>query len=79
MNTKKLILQLSLELFAKKRYDGVSVREIAKAVGVREQFNHPDIAALVEDHFFHKVNSKIIALHFYGPILLLFQWYLRRI
>lgn len=36
MNTKQIILQESLLLFARKGYDGVSVREIAKAVGVRE-------------------------------------------
>lgn len=36
MNTKEKILLVSLELFAKKGFDGVSVREIAKEVGVRE-------------------------------------------
>lgn len=36
MNTKNKILEVSLELFAKKGFDGVSVREIAKEVGVRE-------------------------------------------
>jgi len=36
MDTKKRILEVSLELFAKKGFDGVSVREIAKKVGVRE-------------------------------------------
>lgn len=36
MDTKKKILEVSLELFAQKGFDGVSVREIAKAVGVRE-------------------------------------------
>lgn len=36
MNTKESILQVSLELFAKKGFDGVSVREIARTVGVRE-------------------------------------------
>ena len=36
MNTKELILKVSLELFAKKGFDGVSVREIAREVGVRE-------------------------------------------
>lgn len=35
MTTKELILQQSLILFAQKGYDGVSVREIAAAVGVR--------------------------------------------
>ena len=36
MSTKTKILEVSLELFAKKGFDGVSVREIAKEVGVRE-------------------------------------------
>ena len=36
MNTKSRILEVSLELFAKKGYDGVSVREIAREIGVRE-------------------------------------------
>lgn len=176
VSTKEKILQASLELFAKKGYDGVSVREIARAVGVREsalykhfankedilqkviedvkeritkayvsnkipevveqdiakgyrnlmeeelcdmswnlfqlytkepmvsdfrrllmreQFNNNEIAklynqffldgvikkqgltfaALVKDHFFKEEDPEIIALHFYGPILLLFQRY----
>jgi len=36
MNTKERILYMSLELFAQKGFSGVSVREIASAVGVRE-------------------------------------------
>lgn len=36
IDTKNKILEVSLELFAKKGFDGVSVREIAKEVGVRE-------------------------------------------
>ena len=36
MSTKTKIIEVSLELFAKKGFDGVSVREIAKEVGVRE-------------------------------------------
>lgn len=177
MNTREIILEQALLLFAKKGYDGVSVREIAKAVGVREsalykhfinkedifqkvieeskhrireayisnqvpetvgkddiageyqnmtteklcdiawnlfclftkdtmvsnfrkllmreQFNHPDIAkqynefflkgavenqshtfaALVAGGVFKNIDSNIIALHFYGPIFLLFQQY----
>lgn len=35
MTTKEKILKEALELFAVKGYDGVSVREIAGAVGVR--------------------------------------------
>ena len=36
MDTKNKILDVSLALFAQKGFDGVSVREIAKEVGVRE-------------------------------------------
>lgn len=36
MDTKNKILEVALTLFAKKGFDGVSVREIAKEVGVRE-------------------------------------------
>ena len=176
MTTKEKILKEALELFAVKGYDGVSVREIAGAVGVRESalYKHfknkedilnniidatkeriagayienqvpeavePDVAggyrrltteklceiswnlfqlytkdpvvsnirkllmreqfsnsiiakkynqfflngvverqaqtfaALVEDGFFRKEDTKIIALQFYGPIFLLFQRY----
>lgn len=36
MNTKERILKISLELFSKRGFSGVSVRDIAKEVGVRE-------------------------------------------
>lgn len=36
MNTKDRILYISLELFAQKGFSGVSVRDIASKVGVRE-------------------------------------------
>ncbi len=36
VSTREKIIQSSLKLFAAKGYDGVSVREIARAVGVRE-------------------------------------------
>lgn len=176
MNTREEIIQASLELFAEKGYDGVSVREIGRAVGVREsalykhfknkedilnkvidaakqrisdiyiknqvpeaveqdvaggyrrltaerlceiswnlfqfytkdpvvsnirkvlmreQFSNPVIAkqynqfflkgvierqsqifdALVQDGFFREEDPQIIALHFYGPIMFLFQQY----
>lgn len=36
MSTKERIIEKSLELFAQRGFSGVSVRDIAKAVGVRE-------------------------------------------
>ena len=36
MSTRERIIEVSLELFAKRGFSGVSVRDIAKAVGVRE-------------------------------------------
>ena len=36
MSTKERIIEVSLELFAQRGFSGVSVRDIAKAVGVRE-------------------------------------------
>jgi len=36
MNTKERIVYISLELFAQKGFSGVSVRDIASVVGVRE-------------------------------------------
>ncbi len=41
-STKQKILEKSLELFAKKGYDGVSMREIAAAVGIKGAsiYNH---------------------------------------
>lgn len=35
-NTKERILDASLDLFSKKGYEGVSVKEIAKAVGIKD-------------------------------------------
>jgi len=42
MNTKERIIETALELFSQRGYDGVSVREIARAVGIRESsiYNH---------------------------------------
>ena len=36
MSTREKIIEVSLELFAKRGFSGVSVRDIASAVGVRE-------------------------------------------
>ncbi len=42
MTTKEKILCTALELFSRRGYDGVSVRDIARAVGIRESsiYNH---------------------------------------
>lgn len=42
MTTKEKILDTALELFSRHGYDGVSVRDIARAVGIRESslYNH---------------------------------------
>ena len=36
MTTKEKILDTALELFSRQGYDGASVRDIARAVGIRE-------------------------------------------
>ena len=42
MNTKDKIIETALELFSQRGYDGVSVRDISRAVGIRESslYNH---------------------------------------
>ena len=42
MTTKEKILDTALELFSRHGYDGASVRDIARAVGIRESslYNH---------------------------------------
>jgi len=42
MTTKEKIVETALELFSQRGYDGVSVRDIARAVGIRESslYNH---------------------------------------
>lgn len=42
VTTKEKILEAALELFSQRGYDGVSVRDIARAVGIRESslYNH---------------------------------------
>lgn len=42
MTTKQQIIETALELFSQRGYDGVSIRAIARAVGIRESsiYNH---------------------------------------
>lgn len=52
-DTKQRILEKSLELFASKGYDAVSVGEIAKAVGVKAPslYNHFASKQAISGHF----------------------------
>lgn len=36
IQTQQLILEVAADLFARKEYDGVSLREIASAAGIKE-------------------------------------------
>ena len=42
MTTKEKIMETALQLFSQRGYDGVSVRDIARAVSIRESslYNH---------------------------------------
>jgi len=42
INTKEIILEVALNLFSKKGYSGVSIRDISKEVGIKESsvYNH---------------------------------------
>lgn len=51
MTTKEKILETALELFSQRGYDGVSVRDIAREVGIRESsiYNHFDSKRAIFD------------------------------
>ena len=54
MNTKEKIFDISLDLFSKKGYDSVSLREIAEEVGIRKSsiYSHyPSKEAILMDIF----------------------------
>ncbi|CDG65874.1 TetR family transcriptional regulator [Methanobacterium sp. MB1] len=61
--TKERIFDVALELFSEKGFDAVSVREIARKVGIRESsiYNHyknkEDILDTIIDHFVSKLHS----------------------
>ncbi len=63
MNTREKILDESLTLFSKKGFDAVSVRDIAKAVGIKESslYNHfkskQDIFDCIISEYSSRVNS----------------------
>lgn len=63
MDTKERIIEEALKLFARKGYDAVSVRHIAKAVGIRESSlyyhfkNKQDIFDTIVDFCFQKAGD----------------------
>lgn len=65
-DTKKRILYTALDLFSKNGYAGVSIRQIARSVGIRESaiYNHykskEDIFAAIHIEFKSKSLAKII-------------------
>ena len=61
MNTKERILNISLELFSKKGFIGVSVRDIAKEVGVRESalYKHYKSKQDILDHIITVMKDRI--------------------
>ena len=59
MNTKEKIFEVSLDLFSKKGYDSVSLREIAEEVGIKKSsiYSHyPSKEAILMDIFEYLTN-----------------------
>ena len=51
-NTKEKIFEVSIDLFSQYGYDGVSIRQIAKEVGIKESsiYNHyPSKESILDD------------------------------
>jgi AcrR family transcriptional regulator len=61
--TKEKIFDAAVELFAERGYDGVSVRDIAKAVGIRESSVYKHYASKDEilDSIFEYLKSRLYA------------------
>ncbi|NTV79148.1 MAG: TetR/AcrR family transcriptional regulator [Clostridiales bacterium] len=61
MNTKERILNCSLDLFSKKGYSNISVRDIAREVGVRESalYKHYKNKQDILDHIMLLMNETI--------------------
>ena len=82
MNTKEKIFDVSLDLFSKKGYDSVSLREIAEEVGIKKSSiytHYPSKEAILMDIFEYftdlfeydeMLNSKEFLLSEDNPILL---------
>ena len=51
METKELILKKALDMFAKSGYDSVSIRDIAKAVNIKESSIERKTAFLEKEKF----------------------------
>ena len=68
INTKKLILKTALDFISKNGYAGVSIRQIAREVGIRESaiYNHYKskeeiFAAIMSDFKSRSVNREILS------------------
>ena len=61
MDTKNLILTTALDLFSEKGFDGVSVRDIAKQVGVRESalYKHFKSKQEILDKIAEKMSAEV--------------------
>lgn len=69
MNTnKEKIFNVSIDLFAEKGYDGVSIREIARNVGIKESsiYNHyrskESILDAILDYYIHEMTTEEIPI-----------------
>lgn len=62
--TKKRIFDVSLELFAEKGFDAVSMREIARKVGIRESsiYNHYPSKDTILDTIFEYFEHELITM-----------------
>ena len=67
-NTREVILEQSLDLFSVKGYQGVTVREIAKAVGIKDSslYKHFESKQAIYDTLLARINEKFeetVAFH----------------
>ena len=77
MNTKEKIFNVSLDLFSKKGYDSVSLRQIAEEVGIQKSsiYSHyPSKEAILMDIFRQltegfEIDSKDLELSEDNPLL----------
>lgn len=68
-NTKDRILEEAINLFSIKGYDGISIRDISKAVGIKESsiYNHfsskEEILDIIINNFITTVGNTIFDIH----------------